>query len=535
MLFFRHSIFTLAIGFGLATALVTLSQTTATQAASPRKGGTLVIASTQVPRHLNGAVQSGIATAMPSTQIFASPLRYDANWNPQPYLAESWDVSNDGKKITLHLVKNALFHDGVPVTSADVAFSIETIKANHPFKSMFGPVESISTPDPHTAILNLSKPHPAILLAMSPALCPILPKHIFGDGQDLKSHPANAAPIGSGPYRLVEFKPGEQITLERNKTFFLKDRPHLDRIIYRIIKDSSAVLIAMENGDADMYPFMAGSQELLRMRKVDRLITTDEGYAAIGPINWLAFNTNKAPLDNVKVRQAIAYAVDRDFITRVLHRGASKIQRGPIIESSPFFNDKIPTYEVDLDKANALLDEAGHRADDNMRFSLTVDFIPGPSEQQKTIAEYLKSQLKKIGIKIDIRSAPDFPTWAKRVSSHDFDLTMDVVFNWGDPAIGVHRTYLSSNIRKGVIWSNTQQYKNLRVDTLLNDAGTELDPAKRKELYDQFQMIVGKDLPLYWINKLPYHTAYDKRLGNPPLTVWGSMHPMDEIYWTETR
>lgn len=99
-------------------------------------GGTLVIASTQVPRHLNGAVQSGIATAVPSTQIFASPLRYDENWNPQPYLASSWDVASDGKTVTLNLVQNATFHDGTPVTSEDVAFSIMTVKENHPFKSM---------------------------------------------------------------------------------------------------------------------------------------------------------------------------------------------------------------------------------------------------------------------------------------------------------------------------------------------------------------------------------------------------------------
>ncbi|WP_211907436.1 ABC transporter substrate-binding protein [Pikeienuella piscinae] len=112
--------------------------------------GSLIILSTQAPRHLNGAVQSGTATAMPSTQIFASPLRYDENWNPQPYLAESWDVSEDGLTVTLNLVHNATFHDGVPVTSEDVAFSIKTTKANHPFKTMFAPVEAVETPDDYT-------------------------------------------------------------------------------------------------------------------------------------------------------------------------------------------------------------------------------------------------------------------------------------------------------------------------------------------------------------------------------------------------
>ncbi len=495
-----------------------------------RRGGTLVIASSQVPRHLNPAVQSGIATGVPGTQIFASPLKFDGDWNPQPYLAESWETAPDGLSVTLNLVKNATFHDGQPVTSEDVAFSIGVIRDNHPFKSMFAPVERVDTPDPHTAIIRLSQPHPALLLALSSALCVIIPKHVYGDGQDLKTHPANSAPVGSGPFKLVEFKPGEQIRLKRYDGFFIEGRPYLDEIVIRIIKDPSALLIAMENGDADMYPYMASSQQIKRLGKAEHLAITDRGYAAIGPINWLAFNTAKPPLDDKRVRQAIGYATDRNFITKALMRGFAKPQRSPIIESSPFFNPKIPAYDLDLDKANALLDEAGHkRGSDGMRFSLTCDYIPGPAEQQKSVAEYLKSQLKKIGIDVQVRAAPDFPTWAKRVSTHDFDMTMDIVFNWGDPVIGVHRTYLSSNIKKGVIWSNTQSYANPKVDELLNAAAVETDFAKRKALYDQFQMIVGDDLPIYWINSLPYHTAYDRKIQNPPVSIWGPMQSMDDL------
>jgi peptide/nickel transport system substrate-binding protein len=493
------------------------------------EGGTLVIASSQVPRHLNGAVQSGIATAVPSTQIFASPMRYDENWEPQPYLAKSWEVSEDGLSVTLHLVDNATFHDGKPVTSEDVAFSIMTIKENHPFKSMFAPVEAIETPDPLTAVIKLSQPHPALLLAMSPALAPILPKHIYGDGQDIKSHPANSAPVGSGPFMLEEFTAGEAIVLKKNPNFFIEGRPKLDEIIIRIIKDPSALLIAMENGEADIYPFMAGAQEINRLSKVDGLEVTAEGYAAVGPINWLAFNTESSKLSDVRVRQAIGYAIDRDFITKALHRGVSTPQRGPIIESSPFFDPSIEAYDVDLDKANALMADAGFG--DGME--LTIDYIPGPKEQQQSVAEYMKSQLKKIGIDVTVRAAPDFPTWAGRVGGHDFELSMDVVFNWGDPVIGVHRTYLSDNIVKGVIWSNTQSYANPKVDDLLNAAAVELDMDKRKALYAEFQQIVAQDLPIYWINATPYHTAYSAKLSNPPKGIWGTMHPMDMVEITE--
>ncbi|MGA1233582.1 MAG: ABC transporter substrate-binding protein, partial [Lutimaribacter sp.] len=454
--------------------------------------GTLVIASTQTPRHLNGAVQSGTATAVPSTQIFASLLRYDNGWEPQPYLAKSWETSADGLTVTFKLVDNATFHDGKPVTSEDVAFSIMTIKENHPFQSMFAPVEAVETPDAHTAVFKLSKPHPALMLALSPALAPILPKHVYGDGQDPKSHPANSAPVGSGPFILTEFTPGEAVVMKKNPNFFLEGRPKLDEIIVRIVKDPSALLIAMENGDADLYPFMAGSQEIRRLEKVDGLTITAEGYAGVGPINWLAFNTQSDKLKDVRVRQAIAYAVDRDFITKALHRGVSQVQRGPIIESSPFFDASIAPYNVDLDKAKALMAEAGFA--DGM--SLTIDYIPGPKEQQQSVAEYMKSQLKKIGIELEVRAAPDFPTWAGRVGGHDFELSMDVVFNWGDPVIGVHRTYLCDNIRKGVIWSNTQQYCNPKVDELLNAAAVELDQAKRAALYGEFQQIIGQDVPI---------------------------------------
>ena len=156
--------------FGTAAAsMLALSFVAGSAFAQPKAGGTLVIATPQIPRHFNGAVQSGVATALPSTQIFASPLRYDDKWNPQPYLAEAWEVAADGKSVTLKLVKNAVFHDGKPITSEDVAFSIMTIKANHPFQTMLAPVQAVETPDPHTAVIKLSQPHPALLLPCRPA------------------------------------------------------------------------------------------------------------------------------------------------------------------------------------------------------------------------------------------------------------------------------------------------------------------------------------------------------------------------------
>ena len=178
------------------------------------------------------------------------------------------------------------------------------------------------------------------------------------------------------------------------------------------------------------------------------------------------------------------------------------------------------------------MDEAGlKRGADGTRFALTVDYIPGPSVQQKGVAEYLRPQLKKVGIEVQVRASPDFPTWAQRVNSWDFDMSMDVVFNWGDPVIGVDRTYLSSNIRQGVIWSNTQNYRNPKVDELLEAAGPEIDPARREALYTEFQKIVVDDVPIAYVNVVPFSTVYDRGLGNIPTSIWGGMSAMDELYW----
>jgi peptide/nickel transport system substrate-binding protein len=498
---------------------------------APKRGGTLVVGWGQTPRHLNGAVQSGVATALPSTQIFASPLRFDDKWNPQPYLAEKWSVAEDGKSLTLNLRRNAVFHDGKPVTSADVAFSIMAIKANHPFTTMLGPVEKVDTPDPYTAIVRMSTPHPAIVLAMSPALCPILPKHIYGDGQDLKNHPRNSSNVvGSGPFKLVEFKPGQSLVLERFDKFFLSGKPYLDKIVIDNNPDSASLVLGLERGTVHMLPSLTNSTDLKRLSSNAQVTLTAKGYDGIGGLNWLAFNLTRKPFDDVRVRKAIAMSMDKKFITKALMGGFAQPADGPIVASSPFAVEDVVRYPLDLKQATALLDEAGLKPGANgERFKFVIDYVPGAGDQQKVVAEYLKAQLKKVGVTVEVRTSADFPAWAKRVSSHDFDVTMDVVFNWGDPVIGVHRTYLSTNI-KPIVWTNTQSYNNPKVDELLNTAGSLLDPIKRKAYYATFQKIVTDDAPIVYINQIPYHTVASKKVGNLPQSIWGPFSPYDEVH-----
>ncbi|MFM9148068.1 MAG: ABC transporter substrate-binding protein, partial [Verrucomicrobiota bacterium] len=163
----------------LLTAIVAFIGGLAAPANAQEK--TLIVGMPSTLRHLNPAIQASPVNQV-GAQIFASLVRYDKDWTPQPYLAESWTWQDDGKSLLIRLVKGATFHDGKPITSEDVAFSVMAVKAAHPFNTMLAPVERVETPTPDIAIIRLQQEHPALLLALSPALCPIMPKHIYGDG-----------------------------------------------------------------------------------------------------------------------------------------------------------------------------------------------------------------------------------------------------------------------------------------------------------------------------------------------------------------
>jgi len=493
-------------------------------------GGTLRIGSFQSPRHLNSAVQSGMATAIPGTQLFASLLRYDDEWNPQPYLATEWEWIDDGLGLEVKLREDAVFHDGEPITSEDVAFSIMAAKEHHPFESMYGVVEDVETPDPHTAVIRLSQPHPGLLIALSPGLNPILPKHIYDDGQDLNNHPRNLEDVvGSGPFKFKSFVPGKEIILERFDDFFIEDRPYLDRVVIQINEDVTTLFLGLQQDSLHLVPFMADSA-ILQMAEANPAVEMiDKGYEGIGSLVWLGINTQREPLDDVRVRQAMAYALDKDFVIEALTAGYGNRSDGPIHSASPYATDDRKTYDQDHEKAKALLDEAGLTPDDDgMRFSLTIDIMPG-SQMYKSVAEYARQEFRKIGIDAQLRSFSDFPSYAEKMARHDYDVVSDSVWNWGDPVIGVQRTYHSDNI-KNIIWTNTQGYKNERVDELLEQASVELDDDKRQAQYAEFQQIIAEELPIIHISERPHHTLASQAVGNPPQTIWGILSPLDEVY-----
>ena len=503
-----------------------------TAAHAQNRGGQLVIGHTTF-RHLNPAIQSGQATGVPGANIFAGLVQTDDAFQPQPYLATSWETAADGLSYTFHLDPNARFHDGRPVTSADVAFSLGVVKDNHPFgKVMFGAVSEVQTPDPQTARFVLDRPHPALMAALTPLLMPVLPQHVYGEG-DIKTNPANAEPVGSGPFRFADYRPGEFLILERNDDFFREGRPYLDQLLFNVSNNPIANVLGLEQGDIDYLPFaQIRVKDIARLKDNPDLVVTGDGYEALGATNYLEFNLRVPPLDDVRVRKAIAYAIDQDFIEKALLRGEGRRLNGPLTASNPFASDDLVTYDVDLDRARALLDEAGHpEGADGTRMTLTLEWLPDVNiNSQEPVAQYIKAQLKKVGIDIELRPNADFGSFATRIGNWDHQLTLNGIWNYPDPLIGVHRAYLSTNIRNA-IFSNTEGYNNPRVDEILRKAGLETDFDKRKALYAEFQKIVTDELPLYWTNEEPFYTIYRKGLQNPPLTVWGALAPFDGVSW----
>jgi peptide/nickel transport system substrate-binding protein len=291
------------------------------------------------------------------------------------------------------------------------------------------------------------------------------------------------------------------------------------------------VLLAVEQNEVQLCSFILDLDELDRLSGKSHLKITSKGYQGIGAMLWLAFNLQKKPFHDLRVRQAFAYAIDREFIANTLFHGKAKVATGPISPDSPFYSQNVELYDVDVNKANELLDMAGYqRGPDGKRFTVTMDTLSGA--YTLSTAKFLRYELgRKIGVDVRVRAPSNFLEWTERVSNSDFQCTLDVVFNWGDPVIGVHRIYDSRNIRKGVMWTNTQHYKNSEVDALLDAAGSETDIGKRKELYATFQNIVSKELPVYWLMMIPYHTVYHKDLRGIDDNIWGVLSPLDRLYW----
>jgi peptide/nickel transport system substrate-binding protein len=454
----------------------------------------LVVSQFPEPTVLTNALTTDGTIYTVTSKLFDGLLSYDAQRKPVPRLATDWHVSADGLVYTFNLRQGVTWHDGRPFGAEDVAFSLQSIwrKFNSRGITTFAPVSKVDTPTPLQVVLTLSTPAPYLLSALSSIDAQVLPRHLYQDGNPL-TNPHNIKPIGTGPFKFERWERGTAITLVRNEHYWDSGKPHLDRLVFRIIPDLTAASAALETQAVQLASVALSNVK--RLRGLSELQVSEISAPYSPGLVGFEFNLEKPVFADVRVRQAFAHALDRDFIVKNIYFGFAQPAYSTLPASmSDFYDDSVPRYPFDLARAEALLEEAGlKKGADGLR--LTVYNDPNPANETLQIAHYLRSNLAKIGVKLVIRSQ-DFPEYVNRVyTRRDFDTTLISATAGPDPVMGTQRFYQSSNFKPGIAFSNGAHYANPTVDELLEHAQGEVDPVKRKALYHEFQQIVLKDLP----------------------------------------
>lgn len=501
--------------------------------AKVQKGGTLVMLVVPEPPTLAGYQSTSGPVGQVSTKVYEGLLEYGFDLQPRPSLARSWEVSNDGLTITFKLQDGVKFHDGKPFTSEDVRFSVmDVLKKIHPrgAATTFRHVVAVETPDPLTAVFKLDTAAPYLMMGLSSYESPMLPKHLF-EGENIQRSEYANKPVGTGPFIFKEWRRGEFVLLEKNKNYWKPGEPNLDRIAFRFIPDAGSRSAAIEAGEAHLGGFSAiPNVDIARLKEKPFIEATTRGYEMQAPITMLDFNTKRKPFDNVKVRQAISYAIDRQFVIDHIWFGFGKKATGPIssnFSANGIYTPDVHNYDVPnrVEIANKLLDEAGlPKKADGTRFEIVHDITPYGDEWRR-FGEYIQQVLGSIGIKATLRYE-DVPTWLRRVyTNYDFDLTSNWVQTLADPVIGAHRFYSSKTITPGAVFVNDSQWSTPETDELLDRAAVETDPKKRNEIYHRFQKLVVEAAPYVWVHEIEFVTVKNKRVKDDivtPLGLYGS-------------
>jgi peptide/nickel transport system substrate-binding protein len=482
-------------------------------------GKRLIVAADSEPRNLNPAIVASNGVFFVASKVL-EPLAeasYDGEDGLEGRLATGWSGSDDGLSVTFALRDGVTWHDGTPFTSADVAFSALSIwKPLQNFgRVVFRDLTAVETPDAHTAVFRFSRPTPFQLIRNAlPALTHVVPKHLY-DQSKIDENPANLAPVGTGPFKFAEHKAGEYYRLVRNDAYWGKDEPHLDEIVYRVLPDRAAAATALEAGEIHLAAFSAVPlADLDRIAKVPGLEVVTKGYEALTYQLVVEINHRRKELADVRVRRAIAHAIDRDFVVKTVFLGYATASTGCVpVSDRQFYTPEVPTYPFDVAKAKTLLDEAGYPAGENgTRFALKL--LPAPYfNETKQFGDYLRQALAAIGIDAEIVNN-DAAAHQKAVySDHAFDLAVGPPVFRGDPAISTTILF-ESDIPEGVPFSNQGGYRNADLDALIAKAAETLDPAARSAVYHDVQKLVAEDLPLINVAEWSFVSVASKAVGN---------------------
>ncbi len=477
-----------ALAFSLTAAFILASATWAVaQAPVPgKRGGVLTLARQGEATNLDPHKVPAFTSHRVFELIYSTLTRLGPDLTVQPDLAESWTTSPDGRQITFRL-RQAKLHNGEPLTSADVKFTYERI-LNPPTKAVarafFVDVDKIVASDPRTVVFSLKQPNVALLIYMAHPNASIVSQKIAQAANDDLSKKEHA--IGSGPFRLTDWSPDNFMRFEAFRDFYVQGQPYLDGIRINIVPDEAGIVAALRTKAADM--------ALIADARVAQTLGREPGITvgAKPSLNYhlLFLNTKRKPLDHPKVRQAIAYAIDRKQIIDTVALGSGD-PTGPIPPALSFYALPPSEYELytrDVSKARRLLQEAAVGP-----VELTILTQSTEPVYAKDIAQLVQQQLGEAGIKVNIELL-EFGQWVQRWLKADFEMAPGLNSGQPDPDFYLFRYFTNDGNLNFV-----HAYQNDRSSDAIKRARTLSDPQRRKDLYAVAQRELVSGVPFVWL------------------------------------
>lgn len=471
----------------------------AAASATPVQGGILAAALTGEPDSLDPAVSSVYTGAQVYDNIFSKLLTMSPDGKFVPRLATKW-TATDPTTWTFDLVDNAYFHNGEKFTSADVKYTFERIldpKTASAYTALYAPITSIEAPSPTQVVFKLKAP-------FGPFLTNLANNGEIVNQKAIESGDPSRKPVGTGPFQFVEWVQGDHITLKKFDKYFEADRPYLDEVDFRFLLVDQGRIDALSSGEinwADAIPL----QQISALKTDPRFTYVTSPVAGIP--DFLALNTAKAPFDKVEVRQAVAWALDRNAIRDLAYSGSGEVGNQEVPSGSTWFDGTDPySSGPDVSKAKQLLAQAGYPN------GLTVEYLGLPQypELLKT-GEVVRDQLKAIGITMNIKQV-DVSVWFDAFSKGDYQITSAYQERTIDPD-----NFYSLVIRSGGP-INTTAYSSPTVDALIDQAAASTDDATRKQLYTQIRKIVREEAPIIFVHYETINYLMQKKVVGSTVT-----------------
>ena len=468
---------------------------------------TLVMIIESSPTNLDPRVGLDAQSERIDELIFDDLLKRDEHLNVKPALAESWEIP-DPLTYVFHLHHGVKFHDGRPLTSRDVKWTFDSLlqgKIRSTKAAAYRFVDRIEAPDDYTVIFHMKEPFSTLLWNLSDGAIGIVP---YGSGDEI-----SRKPMGSGPFRFFSAEQDREVILERNEEYW-GEKARLGRIRFMVVPDTTTRALELRKGSADIVNNALTSDLVLALEREPNLKVL-RGPGTV--LNYLAFNLRDPVLKDVRVRQAIAYAINRQPMIEYLWRGFAQPAASILPAQSWAYNNDVPAYEHNAERARQILDAAGYRPVNDVRFHLVMK--TSTEETTRLIAAVLQQQLRDVGVALDIRTF-EFATFFSDVTSGAYQLySLRWIGGNEDPDIFEYAFHSAKFSPHG---ANRSYYSNPRIDALIDQARSELDPNTRKQLYAEIQQVLAKDLPyinLWYLDNILVHS---KRVRNLTLNASGN-------------